>query len=92
MSEGRELPSVHWFGKSWQAPVCDPETKIEWPRDELCAKCGNVFGDEGVQGLALPYVDPIAREIAKPDDEEIRWDWLYFHRPCFMELIGVKKR
>jgi len=79
---------VQWFGESWEAPVCDPEQEIAVPVDRPCVRCG-IYLLVDDQGLAIPYVDPLARELVRPGDElpDVAWEHLYFHRGCFMEAI-----
>jgi hypothetical protein len=45
-----------WFGESWGAPVCDPETQVEVLEGTECGYCGRPI-EAGDRGLAIPHVD-----------------------------------
>lgn len=51
----RERTHLRWFGTSWKASVCAPETKVPTPVGKRCSKCQNriVLGD---QGLVVPIL------------------------------------
>jgi hypothetical protein len=44
-----------WFGKSWGAPVCDPEDHAETPVGSKCWRCKkDIAADD--QGVTMPLV------------------------------------
>lgn len=43
-----------WFGSSWDAPVCDPETFRPTPVGEQCAACPHQIED-GDAGMIIPH-------------------------------------
>lgn len=43
-----------WFGKSWGAPVCDPETHLPTPVGDLCVRCAGEITDDD-QGMIVPF-------------------------------------
>lgn len=71
-----------WFGKSWEAAVCDVETWHPTPIGELCSYCGMVVTEHDA-GVILPHMeyDPLGRNattVMRP-----------MHRSClFQQLFG----
>lgn len=48
-----ELGTVRWFGRSWDAPVCDERTHVATPRGEACDEC-RVPIRLGQEGIGVP--------------------------------------
>jgi hypothetical protein len=44
---------VNWFGESWGAPVCDPDTHIDTPTG-TCDWCSERIATDDA-GVSLPY-------------------------------------
>ena len=44
-----------WFGKSWGAPVCDPEDHAETPVGSKCWRCKECIAKDD-QGVTMPLV------------------------------------
>lgn len=56
-----------WFGQSWGAPVCYPETHVPTPDDAVCPYCEQpILPDDN--GMVLRSTDTTAA---------------YYHRLCF---------
>lgn len=68
---------MNWFGKSWDAPVCEPSTHIDIPVGESCVHCAEPIGadDAGVTTAALIAVN--------------RVDAVHYHKNCWLsEVVG----
>jgi hypothetical protein len=71
--------TVRWFAtKSWGAPICESSKRIDIPLDKSCAYCTAQFDSES-EGVRLPFVGPITTTYA------------FYHRNCFMEMLGIGK-
>ncbi len=44
-----------WFGKSWGAPICDPEDHVATPVGLACLDCGDPIS-ENDQGITMPHI------------------------------------
>lgn len=65
-----------WFGKSWGAPVCEPERHKPTPVGELCDFC-SVPIEQLDRGHLIPYWDGVSTEsVLMP-----------YHHHCWMESI-----
>lgn len=64
---------MKWFGKSWGAPICDPDDHRPTPLGEECLYCKKPIGPDDI-GLLIPHLDETA---------SIR-PW---HHACFMASI-----
>lgn len=71
--------ALKWFGSSWGAPVCTPETHAERP-DAPCMRCDQPFDDTS-QGIILPGADTEGRPYVAP-----------FHVECFIDALGLRAR
>jgi hypothetical protein len=69
---------MRWFGKSWGAPVCEPETVSETPVGTPCGGCESLI-KAGDYGVILPFAG------AATDPSE-----LSYHHGCFMRMLGLK--
>ena len=66
---------AQWFGRSWGAPVCDPEHHAPTPVGEDCVNCDHPIGPFD-SGMILPYIGGPTETVA-------------FHRECFLaEVLG----
>lgn len=74
--------AIKWFGKAWEAPVCQPDTKMEiHPTGAGCEHC-QVPLNENEAGVCLPCVD-------MRDGVANGLTYVFFHVPCFVqEIIG----
>lgn len=54
--------TVKWFGRSWGAPVCDPEDHEETPLEARCGKC-DVPIHEGKQRRIAYHLDCWLKKI-----------------------------
>ncbi len=45
---------MNWFGESWGAPVCDPDTHVDTPVGAECGWCEESVADDD-SGVSLPY-------------------------------------
>jgi hypothetical protein len=69
---------MKWFGKSWGAPVCEPDEQVETPIGRPCAHdCGKEIS-AGDRGVVLPYYG----RTSEPAD-------LAYHLGCFLRSIGI---
>lgn len=67
---------MKWFGASWNAPLCTPETHDERP--ELpCVRCDRSF-DVTDRGVILPGVGENGQLHEAP-----------FHLACFLAALGI---
>ncbi len=66
---------MKWFGKSWGAPICDPEDHTATPLGP-CAKCEKPIC-ENDQGLVVPHLE---------ESGAFDRGW---HLDCFLGSIGV---
>ncbi len=71
--EGR---TSKWFGPSWGAPVCTPESRIETP-EAPCCQCHGKFRPED-RGIMLPHIGRAG------DPRE-----LPYHHECLMWCLGL---
>lgn len=63
-----------WFGESWDAPVCDPDTRAATPVGQPCVDCEREIA-AGDQGFLMAYSHGGATtQIA-------------YHRVCFLRTI-----
>jgi hypothetical protein len=66
---------VKWFGKSWGAPVCDPDTHVAVPVGESCVHCDEQINMRDA-GVILPYASPPPLEF-------------FYHKNCWLsEVVG----
>src|SRR4030095_391974 len=65
---------TQWFGKSWGAPICDPNDHVPTPAWTRCARCREhiVDGDQGVVSLLVT---------------ETGWEPIAHHLDCFLKGI-----
>lgn len=68
-----------WFGKSWGAPACDPETHVPTPVGEKCLRCQEPILD-GHQGLGIWCVDKWAEGTVFATK---RW----WHLDCYLKMV-----
>lgn len=67
---------MKWFGESWNAPVCDPENKVETPVGDTCMHCAD--GIEATnQGVMMPFWDGVAHRMVS------------YHRLCLLQNMGL---
>lgn len=68
-----------WFGASWGAPVCDPDTHRPTPADEICAnpECLRPIQPDD-SGLVIPHVYAPGK-----------WRLTYEHIGCFRRKLGI---
>jgi hypothetical protein len=66
---------IHWFGTSWGAPVCVPDTHVQTPVGQPCGFCEAKIKEED-RGLIIPDW-----ELKKP---------ITYHLSCFMSAIGIQ--
>jgi hypothetical protein len=59
-----------WFGTSWNAPCCMPETHVATPVGLPCEHCEEEF-ETGDDGFVIPVMTDPPREG-------------YFHRACWL--------
>lgn len=45
-----------WFGTSWLAPLCAPESRIDVPVGQPCFWCAELFVP-GDRGVTIPHID-----------------------------------
>lgn len=63
-----------WFGKSWGAPICEPEMHVETPLFQRCYRCQeSILKDD--QGVVMPY-----QPMEGPPT------WLAAHIDCFVKV------
>lgn len=74
------MGTVRWFGRTWGASVCDPDTHIETPAGQECAGCGGAVV-EGHQGITLPY--------ARPTEADMQPTRIAYHLDCWLQAIGA---
>jgi hypothetical protein len=67
---------MRWFGKSWGAPVCTPESEAPRP-SAPCAHCGGAIGEHD-SGVILPFA-------GGPGDPPE----LPYHRLCLLDALGL---
>lgn len=63
-----------WFGKSWGAPVCDPESRAPTPVGSKCMRCEELIATDD-QGVTLPYVGNPGVTLA------------HWHLDCYLKTI-----
>ena len=68
---------MNWFGKSWGAPVCEPQDHVATPVGQKCGYCDQAIG-EGEIGLVMPVV-------GNPGDPST----LPYHHACLMKSMGL---
>lgn len=68
---------VKWFGKSWEAPVCDPELNTPVPVGKKCFLCKEEIKADD-RGLVIPY---LGEDIPATEEAE--------HLVCFMKELGL---
>jgi hypothetical protein len=64
-----------WFGKSWGAPCCDPETHVLTPVGSICWRCDERIAKDD-QGVTMPFV---------PAEGSV--DFLHAHLDCYLKTI-----
>lgn len=71
---------MKWFGQSWGAPVCKPETHSETPTEEDCTQCEQpILATDS--GVTLPF-------SGGPDDTRTE---LSYHHQCYMRSLGLDR-
>ena len=73
---GEHENTLRWFGESWGAPVCDPETQVPIPAGELCYAC---------QFQILPAT----RGVVVPVWLSVGWVVGRYHLSCWLRIVGV---
>lgn len=76
-----------WFGASWGAAVCDPETHLDTPVDWLCGDCLRPIEADD-RGMLIPFT---YGEL-KPDSgryEPAGMTLVGEHLACFLRGLGV---
>jgi hypothetical protein len=63
-----------WFGKSWGAPVCDPEDHVPTPVGALCMRCQERIAKDD-QGVTLPATGFEGMTLA------------HWHLDCYLKTI-----
>jgi hypothetical protein len=63
-----------WFGRSWGAPVCDPETHKPTPVGDRCTECLQEI-EEDDQGMLIPFAGMTPAVLSS------------FHLDCFLKTI-----
>jgi len=67
---------VTWFGQSWDASVCPPDTHVDTPVGQLCGWCDEAIGDND-SGVVLPVAFAVV-----PHN-------VCYHRNCWLrQVIG----
>jgi len=79
--------NLRWFGESWGAPVCEPQTHIETPVGMPCAGHEHLHPDsrvgrivEGSQGITIPYLDGKGGITT-----------IAFHLACWLHEVGADR-
>lgn len=47
--------TLRWFGRSWNAPICQPEERVDSPVGRPCLGCNLPILAED-QGVMLPFM------------------------------------
>lgn len=69
--------TMRWFGTSWGAPVCEPETHVPTPVGKTCFRCGEPIANRD-DGIIMPYVNEHGEVSMEP-----------WHYECNMrEILG----
>lgn len=69
---------MKWFGRSWGAPVCDPEDHVSTPDGTPCERCKKPVGADD-QGFVIPHLETPVTE--RP-----------WHLGCFLASVGVESK
>lgn len=79
---------MKWFGESWGAPVCEPETKVDTPVDAWCAWCEAPILKTD-QGLMISYFEKMTEGDHTTTFEHGSDAW---HLDCFLQNLGIKEK
>lgn len=88
--------TIRWFGESWGAPVCDPETHVETPAGKRCLGCPDEIeeGQAGVVVLASPEIaGRYVYSVRDPNTNELRSTYVgAYHLQCVLATLGIERR
>src|SRR5258708_5208550 len=66
---------MQWFGKSWGAPICDPQDHAETPVGQLCSWCTETI-EANDAGVIIPHLED-RRTTMRPQ-----------HYECFIRQVA----
>lgn len=81
---------MKWFGRSWDAPVCDPKNHVYvYLAGASCFHCRKdiVEGDRG-------FVVPFGGDVAGVNSKCVYYDNIphfIYHKKCFFTELGITK-
>lgn len=80
------IGTLRWFGKSWEAPVCDPRAHVETPVGMVCIGHDHMHQKRsrrvlpGDQGVTMPYLGTTGRV-----------ERCAYHLECWLHEVGVDR-
>ena len=67
---------MKWFGKSWNAPVCQSKERVKIPVKEKCFHCGKKFTRHD-KGIMLPFISESGKKLVP------------YHLDCLLYSMGI---